>query len=166
MNIFAIEENLAKSAKSLDNLRVVKMIVESCQILSTAMIENGMSAPYKPTHKNHPCTKWATHSYGNFADLAIHAESLLEEYTERFHKIHKCESVLGEIMSNVDSSKFATRGKTPIPLCMPEEFKSNDTVASYRRYFASKPNIRYPSDKVPNWFRELRTLPFVEIPTK
>ena len=44
MNIFAIDGNEKtgeidwfKSAKSQDNYRVVKMILESCQILSTAL---------------------------------------------------------------------------------------------------------------------------------
>ncbi len=50
MNIFAIEGDLEtgqidweKSAQSQDNLRVVKMILESCQILSTVLNEQGMA---------------------------------------------------------------------------------------------------------------------------
>ena len=46
MNIFAIEGDVetgqidwVESAKSQDNLRVVKMILESCQILSTVLNE-------------------------------------------------------------------------------------------------------------------------------
>ena len=51
MNIFAIESDSEgnidwiKSAQSLDNLRVVKMILESCQILSTVLNEQGLRAP-------------------------------------------------------------------------------------------------------------------------
>ena len=67
MNIFAIEGNpktneidWVKSAKSLDNYRVVKMILESCQMLCTTLNElyGEQVAPYRSTHKNHPSTKW------------------------------------------------------------------------------------------------------------
>ena len=51
MNIFAIEGDAETgqidweaSARSQDNLRVVKMILESCQILSTVLNEQGMKA--------------------------------------------------------------------------------------------------------------------------
>lgn len=54
MNIFAIEGDVetgnidwVKSAQSQDNLRVVKMILESCQILSTVLNEQGLDAPYR-----------------------------------------------------------------------------------------------------------------------
>jgi len=170
MNIFAIEGrkdnvDFVKSAQSLDNLRVVKMIVESCQILSTAMWNNGVPAPYKPTHTNHPCVKWATESYVNFFNLAVHAEALLAEYNRRFGKIHKCENVLRDIMLNANSDRFTIRANTPLPLCMPEEFiVTGDTVESYRRYYASKPNIRYRTADIPSWFRAYRgDMPFVEV---
>ena len=54
MNIFAIEGDeetgqidWEKSAQSQDNLRVVKMILESCQIMSTVINEQGLKAPYR-----------------------------------------------------------------------------------------------------------------------
>ena len=61
MNIFAIEGDTEtgaidweKSAQSQDNLRVVKMILESCQILSTVLNEQGMKAPYRSFNPKHP----------------------------------------------------------------------------------------------------------------
>ena len=51
MNIFAIEGDVetgqidwVKSSRSQDNLRVVKMILESCQILSTVLNEQGLES--------------------------------------------------------------------------------------------------------------------------
>jgi len=29
-------------------------------------------------------------------------------------------------------------------------------VESYRRYYASKPRIRYPKNKIPSWFKKYR----------
>ena len=104
MNIFAIEGtnnqiDWVQSAKSLDNYRVVKMILESCQMLCTAINDQHGEkvTPYKNAHLNHPSTKWVRASSANFECLVEHTLAMLEEYTERFGKIHKCAGVL-EIM--------------------------------------------------------------------
>jgi hypothetical protein len=41
-------------------------------------------------------------------------------------------------------------------MAMPDCFKSDNVVESYRKYYASKPRMRYPKDKVPDWFVEYR----------
>ena len=112
MNIFAIESNSegaidwVKSAQSLDNLRVVKMILESCQILSTALNEQGVQAPYKSFNPKHPSCLWAAESSANFRALVVHCAAMLEEYTERFGKTHKCDAVLDHIVSLYDRYIF------------------------------------------------------------
>ena len=121
MNIFAIEGNnnkidWSKSAKSQDNYRVVKMILESTQMLC----------------------------------------STLEEYTERFGKIHKCSYVLEKCIDLYEPSLFPLQQPTRLPLAMPPEFKSDSIVESYRKFYASKPRMRYPRNKIPEWFIEYR----------
>ena len=32
---------------------------------------------------------------------------------------------------------------TNMPLCMPDEYKTDNLVESYRNFFANKPNLRY-----------------------
>ena len=81
---------------------------------------------------------------------------MLDEYTERFGKIHKCAGVLEKVLDLYDPSLFPTDEPTTLPLCMPEEYKSSDTVDSYRRFYADKPRMRYPKSKVPTWFLEYR----------
>ena len=61
MNIFGIEGNgknidWVESAKSQDNYRVVKMILESCQMLCTNLnhLYGEQVAPYRSCHLNHP----------------------------------------------------------------------------------------------------------------
>lgn len=164
MNIFAIEYNAdggidwRKSAKSQDNYRVVKMILESCQMLCTALNEQHGTqiAPYRSTHKKHPSTLWAGLSSANFMSLVDHCDAMLEEYTERFGKVHKCTAVLQQCINLFDASKFAFQELTPLPLAMPIEYKSDDTVLSYRKFYSSKPRIRYPVAKVPEWFASYR----------
>lgn len=162
MNIFAIESNAEgeidwiKSARSQDNYRVVKMILESCQILSTVLNEQGITAPYKSFNPKHPSCLWAAESSVNFTRLVEHTNAMLKEYTERFGKIHKCGAVLDRICSLYDKDNFDCHFETPLRMAMPEYFKSDDVVESYRRYYANKKNMRYPVGKVPNWFVEYR----------
>jgi len=162
MNIFAIEKNSSggidweKSAQSQDNYRVVKMILESCQILSTVLNEQGVQAPYKSFNPKHPSCLWAAESSVNFENLALHCLALIEEYTERFGKDHKCTGVLGKILDLYDPTRFPTKEATPLKMAMPEEFREEDVVESYKKYYASKPRMRYPANKIPTWFTEYR----------
>lgn len=113
-------------------------------------------APYRSTHKNHPSTKWVRASSANFESLAMHTFSMLEEYTERFNKIHKCAAVLNKCLELYDPSLFPSNLSTQLPLAMPPQFRSDNPILSYRKFYASKPRIRYPKGKIPDWFREYR----------
>ena len=107
MNIFILDENPAKAAKYHCNKHVVKMILESAQMLSTVHwhylyedIKNKnlprifkrqrdkleyikahspleLHPPYKMTHIHHPCTIWSTMSYGNYMWHIELAQALL-----------------------------------------------------------------------------------------
>jgi hypothetical protein len=163
MNIFAIEGSgiqidWVKSAQSQDNYRVVKMILESCQMLCTALNElsGEQVTPYRSTHKNHPSSKWVRESAGNFLDLVEHTSALIKEYERRFNKTHKCQRVLFACLEIYDPDLFPQLESTLLPLCMPDEYKSPSIVESYRRFYASKPRIRYPKDKIPWWFNKYR----------
>lgn len=94
MNIFATDPDPVKSAIALDDKRLVKMCVETAQILSTAVrktagdeVANNRNL-YKSTHANHPCVKWAAEDSAHFAWLIDHGFSLCLEYSIRFGKTH------------------------------------------------------------------------------
>ncbi len=170
MNIFAIEGegnqiDWVKSAKSLDNYRVVKMILESTQMICTTInIQHDKQiTPYKNAHVNHPSTIWTRTSSANFNCLLKHTESMLEEYTERFGKEHKCKSVIFKALKHYDRSLFDLHEETVLPLCMDNQYKGDTVVESYRRFYSDKPRMRYPKDKIPQWFIELRTKDFQTI---
>jgi hypothetical protein len=162
MNIFALEGDAneidwIESAKSQDNYRVVKMILESCQMLCTTLNEfsGEQIAPYRSTHKSHPSTKWVRASSANFESLIEHTMSMIEEYHFALAKSTSA-SVLDKCLELYDSSLFPTDVPTTLPLAMPPEFRSDNIIESYRRFYASKPRIRYPAGKVPDWFRKYR----------
>ena len=59
MNIFYLSHDPDKAARVMYNRHVVKMILESAQLLCTAHHEYGNhDVPYKSTHKNHPSAIW------------------------------------------------------------------------------------------------------------
>jgi hypothetical protein len=88
MNIFATYNCPIKSAKNLDDSRVIKMILESAQMLSTALRINNAPAPYKSTHVNHPSNIWTRETRSNYIWVVNHMEALSKEYTARYGKIH------------------------------------------------------------------------------
>ena len=170
MNIFAIEGDEQtgvvdwyKSGRTQDNLRTVKMLLESTQLLSSAMHLNGQTGPYKLNHAKHPSTLWAAESSDNWCNLFIHAMALCQEYEERFGKQHKCKTILHEMQKQVNLSKFPTSMATPLKLAMPDEFRTDNPVKSYRDYYSTKEKMRYPKDKVPDWFLKRRKIPYISI---
>lgn len=169
MNIFAIESHSdgtidwEKSALSHDNMRVNKMIIESCQMLSTNAQIYGEETRYKKSFMNHPSTIWARESSANFRNLTFLARCLHDEFCRRYNKVsHGSKDVIDQMYSLCHSrtfnSKFPTNTETPLPLCMPDEYKSNDVVESYRNFFANKPNLSYIRGTIPAWVHGYRSI--------
>jgi hypothetical protein len=91
MNIFVSDPSPVISARNLDDVRLNKMILESAQLLSTAMHVRGSTmAPYKPTHINHPCSIWTRATKGNYLWVYQHFVALLSEFYRRRGKMHAC----------------------------------------------------------------------------
>ena len=91
MNIFVVDQDTMKCAQALDDLRLNKMIIETAQLLSTAMRVQGYAGNdiYKSTHVNHPCAIWARESSENYRWLLLYMSDLVEERNRRTGKDHK-----------------------------------------------------------------------------
>lgn len=126
MNIFAVDRNPVVAARALCDKHVVKMVLESAQNMSTI---NG--GPYRPTHANHPCVVWAR-KRTNYEWLAKHALALCAEYTERYHKVHKCQAAIIDL---AQKSHLLPIGCSDFVQCMPEKYHSTDPVLAYRKYY-------------------------------
>ena len=133
MNIFVLHKNPRKAARMLCDQHVVKMILESAQMLSTAHWETGGKAPYKATHKNHPCSIWVRTSQGNYKWLTKHADELCKEYTRRYNKTHKTQEVVEWCKDNQPNIKQKSR--TPFAQAMPEKFKHENAVKAYQSFY-------------------------------
>lgn len=147
MNIFVLDQDPVRAAQYHCDKHVNKMILESAQMLSTAL-----GCGYKPTHKNHPCTLWAGYSKQNAEWLVALATGLNEEYRKRYNKRvdHKSMGVIKEIAWL--SGALPDVGLTPFAQAMPENFKSEDAVASYRNYYHAKEFATWRCE-TPFWWR-------------
>jgi hypothetical protein len=153
VNIFVLDYDPIKAAQFQCDTHVVKMSLESAQILCSAF-ESGV-APYKKTHFNHPCSIWARRSKENYKWLIKHAIGLCEEYTFRYGKIHKSKEVILWCQRNMHKLKFEEKKKTRFILCFENEFKIGNAVESYRQYYrVSKRQIAKwnKTRSTPSWF--------------
>ena len=159
MNIFYLDKDPARAAAYHCDKHVVKMILESCQLLSNAMPDN--LARYKRTHVNHPCSKWVQESPANFAWLCNLTLNLLHEWSKRYGKpphTHKCYPVLAEAIlwaiGEFSDAALHAPITTP-PQCMPDEYRHRNTVKAYRAYYkGAKAGFATWRNGAPEWWAD------------
>lgn len=135
MNAFYLAEDFDESASYHVDRHCIKIILEAAQCCCTAHWELGGSAHYKSTHKNHPTCIWTRSSIENYLWMTMYGLSLCKEYTYRYGKIHKTQSVLENLFENPPPS-IPNIGPTPFYLAMPDYCKiDNDPILSYRNYY-------------------------------
>lgn len=181
MNIFILDTDPIIAAQSQCDKHVVKMIVESAQMLSTAHrmldgeLEQRLSTSgktkvkyyklpddredvlYKAVHFNHPCSVWVRESKDNYLWLFEHFEELLLEYTFRYGKVHKTSFLLDYLFCHPDN--IARQGLTPFVKAMgasPESGNISDPVEAYRHFYQTKQanfDMVWTGRPVPHWFK-------------
>ena len=147
MNIFFLNRDPVKAARVQCDQHVVKMILETAQMLSTVAHEykyHNTPGIYKSTHLNHPMTKWVNTHKNNYLWACEHGLALCSEYTKRYDKVHKSEKLI-QTLHDLCKSFFTFGGGepnsdfiTPPPQCMPDEYKCNDFVEAYNKSYKAK----------------------------
>jgi len=177
MNIFYLAPDPKTAAQFHLDSHVVKMILESAQLLCTAHRvldgtitteppqgkrtrqkythpETNLDAVlYKTTHINHPCAIWVRNSINNYMWLYELFVALCDEYTFRYGKKHKSDTMLRDILksppTNIPFDTF-----THPPQAMPVEYKHSDVVIAYRQYYmgAKTKMAKWTRRPAPDWF--------------
>lgn len=175
INIFYIHTDPVIAAQELVDRHVVKMILESCQLLSTAhrildgeeyaalspagrkvkrwrLPDSREDVLYSATHINHPSAVWVRQSYKNYLWLYNHLEEMIREYLYRYGKRHKCCSLLDHlcvIPNNIPRVPFSP----PPPAMDAKYIISEDAVENYRNYYREgKKHLHgWKKRQVPNW---------------
>lgn len=182
MNIFILDTDPKKSAEYHCDKHVVKMILESVQMLSTAhwimLLNNSgrsiadfkrmrdmkeylyqvtnkkLQPPYKLTHPRHPCTIWTHQTKQNYLWHVDLCEALCKEYTRRYNKIHKSEQYVLWFRNNLPLN-IKDDVLQDFPICMKDEYKiSKDPVVCYKFYYIKDKSrfAKWKYTSVPSWY--------------
>lgn len=143
MNLFVLDKDIDKSIKYLCDKHIVKMTVETAQMLCTPY-KDIIETPYKITHYNHPCNKWARTSKKNYEYLIDYGRRIVKEFEFRYKKNHKSSRVIEWCANNMHLLKFDSEQQTEFARAMPDEFKNlKFTVSAYRQYYKTKSFAKY-----------------------
>jgi hypothetical protein len=155
MNIFVVHNDPDEAAKMLCDKHVVKMTLESAQLLCS-QFEPG-TAPYKRAMYNHPCSIWCRETVANYLWLCYHGLALADEYCYRYDKIHSCHDVIYWCYERVmDGDLDLPFGElTPFAQAMPEKYKNVNPVKAYRAYYLGDKArfAKWTKRKPPKWWK-------------
>ena len=161
MNIFFLDNKPKVAAQMMHDKHVVKMILESAQMLCTAhrllsgddyCDERGI---YLKAYMNHPCTIWARETSQNYLWLYYHFVALCKEYETRYDRQHLSYVKLNDSLCQLPLG-IPDAGLTTMPQAMPDEYKNDDPVKAYRDYVVNEKHYaqwnKIPKRK-PYWWR-------------
>lgn len=181
MNVFILDKDPVVSAQLQCDKHIVKMIVESAQMLSTAhrMLDGDLerrpsksgktivkywrmpdwreNTLYKAVHMYHPCSVWTMKSNNNYNWHWIHFAALCDEYKYRYEKVHATDTQLRDVLKTLPEN-IPVGPMTPQPLAMtsnPECMDPNNIVESYRKFYQTKQQrfkMAWTKRKIPDWF--------------
>ena len=140
MNIFYFYDCPKKSAQAQPDKMLVKMPLETAQMLCTAHRElDGDDYAdevglYKRAYWNHPCTIWARSGVINYAWLYKHFLALGKEYKYRYGSFHASITKLKDALYFHPDNIEDKEGMTTLAQAMPEEYKDEDPIVAYRNY--------------------------------
>ena len=158
MNIFVLDQDPVLAASYMCDKHVVKMILESAQMLSTVhhLSNNPHNLPlYKKCFVNHPCTKWATESSANYEWLVLHARSLCHFYSKRYERNHKSESLINEMFQM--RPDFINKELTPVAQARPDTYKvTRDAVRADRASYGGEKSkfAKWSCNPCPFWYTD------------
>lgn len=170
MNIFVLDKNPKIAAQMMCDKHIVKMIVETCQMLS-AVLDNNYDPKYSgddnllpserfgtcgypKAHFKHPCTMWAMESKGNYKWLVKHLRAMCVEYSRRYNKCHSCEGQLMIFDGQLDYLKFPSNRRTKFVQAMPDKYKEKDPVKAYHNYYNMEKFTfaKWKNRVTPSWY--------------
>lgn len=172
MNIFVLDPNPVKAATAHCDQHLHKMILESAQMVSTAIHLSNLDIPhyalYKPAYPKHPCTIWAAKSLNNvlwICELAIALDDIRQSLSNcgshASSEIIKTVKDILSVRTDLDHSLH-----TPFIFAGPAliSIRPGSTIDHYRQYYRKKHNnwlldkgagMTYKGRSVPDFMADL-----------
>ena len=160
MNIFYLDKDPVIAAQMHCDKHVVKMILETAQLLCTAhrvldgeeyielskanrrlkrwklSDEKKENVFYKATHVNHPSAIWVRDNAAAYTWTYNLFAALCDEYTYRYGKVHLTDQKLRELLDSYPWRIYNGVVVLEPPQCMPAEYQVTcDTVQAYQNYY-------------------------------
>jgi hypothetical protein len=179
MNIFYLDTDPKIAAQYHCDKHVVKMILESAQLLCTAhrvldgspylgssvsqkrhvalwkLPDERENILYRACHTYHPCGVWVRANIDHYRWLYDLMYYLIYEYKYRYDdKAHKCESLLQPLM-NAPNNIPIVDWEMP-PQAMPEDSKvPGNSIQAYRNYYKMHKSrfATWKVREVPDWYK-------------
>ncbi len=152
MNIFVFNKDPILAADDMCKSHMIKMPLETTQMLCTSINLKGIQTKYKSCHMNHPCTIWTRQSKTNFNWLIEHGKRQFENYTTYFGKVHASQEVFEQCEKY--AYLFDDTGLTEFAQAMPDQYKNIDVEKAYRSYFiGEKQRLAVWKNKIPDWYK-------------
>lgn len=169
MNIFILDDCVKKSAQYLTDIHLNKMIIEHVQMLTNCFTldslkdfpKTQLGNVRKYSYYNHLCSVWVRQSFENFKYLRKYTIEMLKEREYRGFKEHFCKDFIN-FCCIPDNLEHTYAGLTPFALAMPDAYKKQNAVESYRAYYindkqynkSGKWMMKYTKRELPDWFPE------------
>lgn len=174
MNLFVLSLDPEENAAMHCDQHVVKMILEATQVMCTTLridrcfgstprpltkeelssLRASEGAPahwYKATHPNHPLCVWARSHKEHYRFVRRYALSLHAEFQRRFGKRHRS----GDLCETLPDPVHPVDGPWVVRpvLCMPDRYKGEDPVQSYRSFYSAEKTrfAQYRHGPAPAW---------------
>jgi hypothetical protein len=108
---------------------------------------------YLVAHVNHPCSVWVRETDANYCWTEMLLHGCLMEYEARYGKDHST-SRLMRVLSQTPH-KIKRSQQTPFAQAMPEEYKHEDAVEAYRRFYVGEKAsfAKWKNTDTPTWFK-------------
>lgn len=165
MNLFLLDASPVMCAAYHCDKHVVKMVLETAQILCSAhwlCDEDIGPGWYRPTHLHHPIVQWAAHEALAYDFTYVMFKALAAEYEYRYGREHLSWTKFGDIL-NVRPHYIPERESVVnwFPLCMPPQYwptgKQNVSLATavkaYRAYYRGEKQrmFQWTGRGIPRW---------------
>lgn len=170
MNLFLLDADPIESATAHCDRHVVKMVLETAQILCSAhwLCDGTIGAGwYKPTHTRHPVVQWAAEQEINYNYAYQQFAALAAEYEYRYGKTHLSWTKLGAVLKSppwlIDATVPPSAAHWKFVQCMPTKYWEGNTrtttldkaIQSYRRYYRHDKQhlFTWTGRVVPDWLK-------------
>jgi hypothetical protein len=138
--VFVLDTDPVVAARKLDQSDLKDAFFFAIRRLCNAHYITGSDAPLVALKKNDAWATWASESRRNYAWLCEYARELGVQYYLHTGEAHEFQNVVNWASDNLPNTQKVER--TPFPFQLPPEYKGENVVTSYTKYYQATKEVR------------------------